>query len=267
MKKNPLVCYLFTCFDEIDSIRNFKNNYLRFNSGLNHDLVICFKLLNQKQISKITKELDNLKFINFTDPYNKNDFDFGTYKRLAELHYDRQILFLNSHSYPVCENWLSKLMNNSGYNILIGTSASNESLLDSFKLKKKYKIFSYLFKKLKLKKKFDVFPNPHLRTSSFLIRGEMLLNYLKDIKIQSKEDTWEIESGKNSLTNYFKKNNFDIFVVNSDGNKFNENDWVYSETYCYSKQSKSIISDKHSRKYLELSKKERILTQSKVWGK
>ena len=76
MKKNPLVCYLFTCFDEIDSIRNFKNNYLRFNSGLNHDLVICFKLLNQKQISKITKELDNLKFINFIDPHNKNDFDF-----------------------------------------------------------------------------------------------------------------------------------------------------------------------------------------------
>ena len=267
MKKNPIVCYLFTCFDEIDSIKNFKDNYLRYNSGLSHDLVVCFKLLNQKQISNITKELNNLKFSSFIDPHSKNDFDFGTYKRLAELHYDRQILFLNSHSYPVCENWLSKLMNYSGNNILIGTSASNESLFDSLKLKKKYKIFSYLFKKLKLKKKFDVFPNPHLRTSSFLIRGEMLLNYLKDIKIQSKEDTWEIESGKNSLTNYFKKNNFDIFVVNSDGNKFNENDWIYSETYCYSKQSKSIISDKHSRKYLGLSEKQRISTQSKVWGK
>ena len=54
-KNNPIVCYLFTCFDNIDSIINFKNNYLKFNSGFSHNLVICFKLLNQKQITNIIK--------------------------------------------------------------------------------------------------------------------------------------------------------------------------------------------------------------------
>ncbi|MBD1159374.1 hypothetical protein IDG58_04235 [Pelagibacterales bacterium SAG-MED19] len=266
-KNNPIVCYLFTCFDNIDSIINFKNNYLKFNSGFSHNLVICFKLLNQKQITNIIKELSDLEFINFVDPYNENDFDFGTYKRVAELYHDKQIFFLNSHSYPICENWLLKLMSNSGNNILIGTSASNESLLDSFKLKKKYKIFSYLFRKMRLKRKFNIFPNPHLRTSSFLIKGDKLFDYLKYIKIQNKEDAWEIESGKQSLTNYFRKNNFDIFVINSDGSKFTEDNWIYSETYCYSKQLKSIISDKHTRKYLALSEKDQISTQFKVWGK
>ncbi len=267
MKKNPLVCYLFTCFDTIDSIKNFKNNYLKFNSGFDHNLIICFKLLNQKQITNIIKDLRDLKFSKFVDPHNMNDYDFGSYKRVAELHQDKQILFLNSHSYPISENWLLKLMNNSGNNTLIGTSASNESLLSSLKLKKKYKFFSYLFKKMRLKKKFSIFPNPHLRTSSFLIKGEKLFDYLKDIKIQSKEDTWEIESGKKSLTNYFKKNNFNIYVVNSDGNKFTENDWIYSETYYYSKQLKSIISDKHTRKYLSLSEKDQIKAQLNVWCK
>ena len=117
------------------------------------------------------------------------------------------------------------------------------------------------------KRRFNTFPNPHLRTSSFLINGQVFFDYVKNIKIQSKEDTWEIESGKKGLTNYFKNKNYDIYVINSDGKKFTENEWIYSETYCYSKQSKSIISDKHTRKYLDLPEKEQILTQLKAWGK
>ena len=42
---------------------------------------------------------------------------------------------LNSHSYPICENWLLKLMKYSNEKTLIATSASNESILDSIKLK------------------------------------------------------------------------------------------------------------------------------------
>ena len=42
---------------------------------------------------------------------------------------------------------------------------------------------------------------------------------------------------------------------------------MYSETYCYSKQLKSIISDKHTRKYLSLSEKDKALSQTKVWGR
>ena len=41
---------------------------------------------------------------------------------------------------------------------------------------------------------------------------------------------------------------------------------MHSETYCYSKQLRSIISDKHTRKYLALSEKDKVLSQLKVWG-
>ena len=44
---------------------------------------------------------------------------------------------MNSHSYPICQEWLKKLMKFYDQNTLIGTSASNESLLDSIILKKK----------------------------------------------------------------------------------------------------------------------------------
>ena len=87
-----------------------------------------------------------------------------------------------------------------------------------------------------------------------------------DKNIKRKENAWEIESGKKSLTNYFRQKKYPVYIVNSDGEKFTETNWMYSETYCYSNQSKSIISDKHTRKYLSLSEKDRISFQIKVWG-
>ena len=158
------------------------------------------------------------------------------------------------------------MTNNCDDHSLIGTSASYESILDSIKLKKKTKIISYLLKKFKFKKKFNIFPNPHIRTSSFLIKGQTFHDFIKDRKIYNKEDAWEIESGKSSLTNYFKDKNYKIYVVNSDGKRFTENDWKFSETYNYLGKSKSIISDKHTRKYLSLSNDDRILSQLHVWG-
>jgi len=263
---NIIVCYLFTCFDRFESIKNFIEHYKKYNSGMDHSLLICFKMLTYKNILFIKEYLKDINYIEFKDPINTNDYDFGSYKRIAELNKDRRIFYLNSHSYPVCDKWLFKLVDNSSNDSLIGTSASCESLLDSFKLKKKYKIFSYLLKKKVLKKKFNSFPSPHIRTSSFLINSNLFLDYLKDIKISSKEDAWEIESGINSLTNYFKRKNLNIYVVNSEGEKFNENNWKLSETYNYFNKSKSIISDKHTRKYDALDIKEKLISRIKVWG-
>ena len=50
MKKKILVSYLFTKFDNEESINIFKKNYLRFSAGYDHDLLICFKMLNNDKI-------------------------------------------------------------------------------------------------------------------------------------------------------------------------------------------------------------------------
>ena len=50
----------------------------------------------------------------------------------------------------------------------------------------------------------------------------------------------KIESGKKSLTNYFKNKKFDIFVVNSDGKRFTE-ELKLSETYMYKGQRKILF--------------------------
>jgi len=266
MTKN-LVCYLFTKFDNKKKIFEFIRYYKKYSSGAKHILLICFKLLNQQKINSLKKLLKNINYIEFIDRSSLNDYDFGSYKRVAMLYPKYNILFLNSHSYPNTDMWLSKLLRYHENKTLIATSASYESLYTSLKLKKFYKFFSYLKKKLDYKNKFYPFPNPHIRTANFLIKGSDFIKFIRNKKIVNKEDAWQIESGKNNITNYFKQKKYKIFIVNSDAEKFTLNNCKFSETFNYKTQKKCIISDKHTRKYIKSTNYEKKLFQFSTWGK
>jgi len=265
MNKKILICYLFTFYDNKKSLMNFVKYYKINQSGINHTLLICFKLLPKKKIIFLRGLLKNIKYVEFIDPVLLNDYDFGSYKRVAKNYPAKIIFFLNSHSYPVKKKWLKKILIHYKKNTIIGTSASCESLFTSMKIKKFYKFFSFIKKFIKYKNKFKPFPNPHIRTSSFLIKGSDFISFVKNKRFYNKEDTWFAESGYDSLTNFFKRKKYNIFIVNSDGKKFNEKNWKLSETYNYLKQSKSLISDKHYRKYLKLSSKERLFASHASW--
>ena len=266
MKKKPLVCYLFTVFDKKNSLKNFIRNYKKYKSGYYHDLLICYKMIGEKHITKLEKELLGIKHIKFVDTFQKNDWDFGSYSRVAKNYLNSSIFFMNSHSYPIKNNWLKKFMVHFKRKTIISSSGSYESITNQVKFKKPYNIISYIKKKIKAKKAFTEFPNPHLNTANFLIKGADFYNYIKSKIFNNKYDTWKIESGFDSLTEHFKKKNYNLFVVNSDGKKFPENKWMYSETYHYKDQSKSLMSDKHSRKYLKYNKSKKLISQKAVWG-
>ena len=263
---NNLVCYLFTKFDELNSIKEFVKHYKKHPSGSKHTLLICYKLLDIKNIISLRKILGKIKYKEFIDPVMINDYDFGSYSRIAKLYPVSKIFFLNSHSYPIKNYWLKILLTHYKSKTFIGTSASNESLLTSLKFKKIHKIISFLIKFFKFKKRFKPFPNPHIRTSSFLIKGADFISFIKNKKIICKEDAWFMESGLGGLTNYFKKKNYNVFVINSDGLKFTESNWKLSETYNYLNQSKSLISDKHTKKYLKLSNQKQLFASYNSWG-
>ena len=266
MKKKNLVLYLFTKYDDVISLLNFIKNYTQRPAGKKHKLLICFKLINKKKLLFLESLLKSINYIKFIDPYKYNDFDFGSYKRVALLYPKYNILFLNSHSYPNTDMWLNKLLKYFEDKTLIATSASYESLYTSLKLKKFYKIFSYLKIKLDYKNKFYPFPNPHIRTANFLIKGSDFLKFIRNKKIVNKEDAWQIESGKNSLTDFFNQKNYKIFIVNSDCDKFTLNNCKFSETFNYRNQKKCIISDKHTRKYIKSANFKKKLFEFNTWG-
>mgnify|MGYP001350790323 CR=1 FL=1 len=265
MSKRILVCYLFTDFDKLNNLKNFIVNYKKYPSGVNHKLLICFKLIDKRKIFKLKKYLTKINHILYDDICKINDYDFGSYKRVAISYPNYKILFLNSHSYPICKFWLKKLLFHFKKKTLIGTTASNESMYSSIKLKKIYKFFSFSLRKRWFKEKFYPFPNPHIRTSSFLINSSDFLSFVKNRNFNTKEDAWFAESGKNGMTNFFKKKKFNILIVNSDGLKFEEKNWIKSNTYHNLNQSKLIISDKHTRKYFKQGMSDK-LKNFLVWG-
>mgnify|MGYP000391222021 FL=1 len=106
---NNLVCYLFTKFDELNSIKEFIKHYKKHPSGSKHTLLICYKLLDIEDIISLRKILGKIKYKEFIDPITVNDYDFGSYKRVSQRYKSHIILFLNSHSYPLKKNWLRKI--------------------------------------------------------------------------------------------------------------------------------------------------------------
>ena len=132
--KKILVCYLFTKFDNKITLLNFVRNYKRYNSGYQHSLLICFKLMNSIQINFFKNILNNIKYIEYIDSSKLNDFDFGSYMRVAQNYPAFTILFLNSHSYPISNNWLKKMLFHYKKKTLIATTASCESFLTSLKI-------------------------------------------------------------------------------------------------------------------------------------
>ena len=110
MEKKIIVCYLFTKYDDKISLINFIKNYNLKKAGAVHKLVVCFKLLEKKYIASLRLLLKNTPHIEFIDSSNINDYDFGSYMRVAQKYPSFAIFFLDSHSYPIANNWLRKVL-------------------------------------------------------------------------------------------------------------------------------------------------------------
>ena len=261
-----IIAYLYTKFDVKENLINFINHYQKNPPGYNHMLVICYKLLKVCEVNSLRNITNIVPHTEYIDPIRVNDYDFGSYKRIAEKYPNLPIFFTLGHSYPVSQNWLKKLINHFDKTTLVGTSASYESIFSSFVNKKKYKLLFNFKEFFFFKKNFPNFPNPHLRTINFMLYGRDYLKFISDKSFMNKKDAWICESGFKSLTNYFKSKNYKIYVVNSDNNVFSINDFKLSNTYCFSNQSKQLFSDKHSRKYDAANNSDKTKISVTVWG-
>ena len=85
-------------------------------------------------------------------------------------------------------------------------------------------------------------------------------------KYSNKIDAIKTECGKDSLTNFFIKKGYDVFIINSSGVQFDLYNMEKSMTYCNSSIADVLISDRHHRKYQLLSFDEQIKTKKKVWS-
>ena len=82
-KKKIIIAYLCSPYVPKKNLNNFIHYYKKYKPGVSHKLIICFKNLTLNQINYFRKKLKKIKHDEFIDKEEKNDFDFGTNKRVA----------------------------------------------------------------------------------------------------------------------------------------------------------------------------------------
>ena len=83
----------------------------------------------------------------------------------------------------------------------------------------------------------------------------------------SKIDSLKVESGYNSLTNFFLKNEFKIKIVNSDKKSFDLNKSQMSETFAFKQNNLNLISDNQTREFESYDEEKKNKKRLQVWGK
>lgn len=230
----------------IDIVEQFLDSYNKHQAGVEHNLI--FAVNNKKNKFLYSKlcylaKSNNIKLLNLPE----DGLDIGAFIRAAKTSNSEYMFFIGSAVSILCDNWLLKFSNaleqNSSIQLVgpMGSYAKGHS---------------------------DKFPNPHIRTCSFMINRELFLEYAATQKFpETKDDTWEIEHGVNSLSNFILNKGYKMVVVNSDGNIFEPNDWENSQTYITSKEPKAILDDKWARRYYFTDECLRTKIEMETWGK
>jgi len=270
LEKKPIVVYLAYEPFGFKFLDKFIKNYKKYPSGFDHELIICFKNFNEKKQIDLWESQIDINYIKFDDSNQKNDFDIGSFLRIAKKYSDRHILFLGTYTKPITNNWLKIFINHYKDKSILGAFASLASLSSMFLnfFFDQHSKFEQIRWGIKHLIHIKLFPNPHIRTNGFFVKADDLLLLNFDLnKFTKKINTNYFESGRNSLSSKLLKKGYDLIVVNSDDKSFKIPEWKNSETFCLGNQKKLIFSDNRTEEYNKCSINEKKKRTKFCWGK
>ncbi len=265
----PIVAYIAYKPFGIDYLKNFLKKYSEFDSGEKHRLLVCFKGFSNSIEVQEWKSLIKNDFIEFYEKNEENDFDIGSYFRIADEYKDSLILFLNTYTKINCKNWLKIFLENYKDKRFIGYTGSYASIPSQFFgfYHSQYSKFQQLRWGINHFRKFKLFPNPHVRTNGFLIKGIDLISLNFDRKLlKNKIETNYFESGRQNITIQLQKKGFEVGIVNSDSIFFEVKRWKESDTYCLNNQEKLIFTDNRTSEYQFSNLNKRAKMTKFCWG-
>ena len=265
----------------LDPFNNFISSYCKYSSGHPHELVLLFNgMRTEDELLPYRKVVDsrNINYRVLLQPEDWQDLD--AYFWAAEQLDSKHILFVNSYSEFMYDNWLEKYMQHCIYDDigLIGATGSWESyfrsvFIDNNVKWERNKSFRQNFRKLKLMAKafiywrflFPDFPNPHIRTNAFMIKRQLMCS-LKHEPLRNKMAAFRLESGVNSLTMQVMKRGLQAILIDKYGKTYSMNEWKRAAIFWSSKQENLLISDNQTRKYEFADDATRQKLSIHAWG-
>jgi len=182
--------------------------------------------------------------------------DLAAYRHASELVDADLLCFVNSYSRPLADGWLSKLAapletREAG---LTGTGGSLESAYTAAPIWLR-----------PLRRQFQPFPNPHLRTNGFMIERELLLD-LRWPGLDSKVGAWAFESGRDSISQQIWHRDLAVLVVGADGVAYPPPRWRESATFRAGGQRNLLIADNRTAQYANADETFRRRLEQMAWG-
>lgn len=292
------VIYLYRFAEGEVPARTFLDSYCAHPAGTEHDLHVISKGLPDKKARDSTHALFDRVRVNLIE-LDDTGYDIGSYIAAAKRVANDQLLFLNTFSEMLADDWLSHLcnaLNRSGVG-LVGATGSWQSLSSAytaailrfahwmrhplayarshFEFDGGSGILAAAHRRslgdifLKIRGLADVYefgsyPNPHLRTNAFMIKRDRFLS-MRHLPFRRKADVYKFESGRHSLTKQILANNLKVLVVDRRGTVYNMEDWRSSSTFWSDNQKNLMISDNMTRKYAFGDPELRLLLQNYAW--
>ncbi|HEY7831031.1 MAG TPA: glycosyltransferase family 2 protein [Solirubrobacteraceae bacterium] len=109
------------------------------------------------------------------------------------------------------------------------------------------------------------FPNPHIRTTAFMLRRQAALEAGLS-EAGDKRAAYLLESGKSSITRRLKEQGQRALVVGRDGQTYEVGEWAQSGTYRSGDQHNLLVADRRTEDWQRASPRLRQQLSRDAWG-
>lgn len=194
------------------------------------------------------------------------NFDIGAYLLTARRVANRRLLFLNTNSEILGDDWLARYdraLSREGVG-LVGATACWRS---GFSTRYYRGLWQNLYRIGEFRRDarlFPPFPNPFIRSNAFMIERDRFLA-LAAPEFLDKRSTYAFESGYDSMTRKIAAMGLATLVVDRHGATFGPDDWEAAHTFYSGDQEGLLIGDKITAAYRDASPEARKTLCRAMW--
>ncbi|MFI5004962.1 MAG: hypothetical protein ACHQE6_08105 [Solirubrobacterales bacterium] len=244
-----------------EPLREFLRSYRAHPAGAEHELVV---VLNGGAHADLLAELRDVEHRLIV--LERPALDLPAYGLAAgQLEHER-LCFLNSYSTILTDGWLGLLaraLDDPGVG-LVGATASWESQAEWIRGRPVY--WPYQLAGLPgARRDYPRFPNPHIRTTAFMLERPLLLEMGLE-RAADKRATYLLESGRRSITRQIMERDLRPVVVGRDGRPHELEEWPRSATYRAGGQENLLVADNRTRDWERASPRLRRRLSRDAWG-
>jgi hypothetical protein len=238
------------------ALERFVSSYVEHAAGAQHRLAVAWKGYRDRNALEHARQIMSaVEHEEFA--VTNRELDLTAYRQVAGFISDNAVCFLNSSSTILADGWLAALTRNfARVGIgLVGATGSYESPLSG----------AALPRRLLRTGRYPPFPNPHVRTNTFMLDPALMLE-LRWPPVTTKRAAWELESGNRSMTRQIEARGLGALVVGRDGEGYTRERWAESRTFRCDEQQNLLVSDNRTRQYAEAGPRLRRKLANLAWG-